>query len=79
MPPHHARIHPTQERLRAAYCRCFSGPDGEIVLAHLISQSLQRALGPEVDEAALRHLEGQRALVNRIVALAKPPNSQSQE
>lgn len=56
--------------IAGAYVRCFSGPDGAAVLADLRRCTLGRALGPDASPALLRHLEGQRALVLRIVALA---------
>jgi len=58
------------DALARAYARCFAAPDGARVLADLEAVTLGRALGPGADEAALRHLEGQRALVLRIRTLA---------
>ncbi len=55
--------------LSRAYARCFAGPEGARVLADLESLTLGRVLGPEAGDAALRHLEGQRALVLRIRSL----------
>jgi len=55
--------------LDIAFARCFSGRDGEIVLSHLTSVTLKRALGPESSDALLRHLEGQRQLVAYIQGL----------
>ena len=57
-------------RLAAAYRRCFAGAEGALVLWHLRQVTLDRALGPDVSDAALRHLEGQRALVRRIQTMA---------
>lgn len=53
-----------------AFARCFAGPDGQRVLAMLKAMTLERALGPDASDAALRHLEGQRVLVATISALA---------
>ncbi|WP_448204518.1 Bbp19 family protein [Azospirillum sp. sgz302134] len=53
-----------------SFARCFAGPDGARVLATLKAMTLDRALGPDATDAALRHLEGQRALVATILALA---------
>lgn len=53
-----------------AFARCFVGPDGQRVLATLKAMTLERALGPDASDAALRHLEGQRLLVATILALA---------
>jgi hypothetical protein len=55
--------------LARSYARCFATPDGARVLADLEAQTLGRVLGPSADAAALRHLEGQRALVMRVRAL----------
>lgn len=52
-----------------AFARCFAGAEGARALAHLRGLTLDRALGPESSEAALRHLEGQRRLVIHIAAL----------
>lgn len=52
-----------------AFARCFAGPDGARVLAALRAMTLDRALGPDASDAALRHLEGQRQLVAAILAL----------
>lgn len=52
-----------------SFARCFAGGDGERVLAVLRAMTLDRALGPDAPEAALRHLEGQRQLVATILAL----------
>jgi hypothetical protein len=50
--------------------RLFATPDGEAVLEHLKSMTLDRCLGPESGDNALRHLEGQRHLVLHLLALA---------
>ncbi|CAO3399070.1 hypothetical protein GBZ48_25420 [Azospirillum melinis] len=52
-----------------SFARCFAGSDGGRVLAVLRAMTLDRALGPDAPEAALRHLEGQRQLVATILAL----------
>ncbi|KAA0580444.1 hypothetical protein F1643_01385 [Azospirillum sp. INR13] len=52
-----------------SFARCFAGTDGARVLAVLRAMTLDRALGPDAPEAALRHLEGQRQLVATILAL----------
>lgn len=53
-----------------SFARCFSTADGERVLAALKAMTLERTLGPEAPDSALRHLEGQRVLVATILALA---------
>ncbi|WP_207460171.1 hypothetical protein [Azospirillum sp. SYSU D00513] len=55
--------------LAPAFARCFAGADGAAVLRALKAMTLDRALGPEAPEPALRHLEGQRQLVALILAL----------
>lgn len=53
-----------------SFARCFAGTDGARVLAVLRAMTVGRTLGPDASDAALRHLEGQRALVATILALA---------
>lgn len=65
---------PVTERDReiaAAFARCFATPDGARVLETLRAMTLERALGPEAGDAALRHLEGQRRMVVTIGALIR--------
>ncbi|CUW37455.1 conserved protein of unknown function [Magnetospirillum sp. XM-1] len=50
--------------------RLFATPDGEAVLAHLKSMTIDRCLSPEAGDNALRHLEGQRHLVLHLLVLA---------
>ncbi|MGR0187991.1 Bbp19 family protein [Azospirillum aestuarii] len=52
-----------------SFARCFAGPDGARVLATLKAMTLERTLGPDASDAALRDLEGQRRLVALILAL----------
>tara|TARA_R110001606_G_scaffold217308_1_gene365187 strand:+ start:255 stop:518 length:264 start_codon:yes stop_codon:yes gene_type:complete len=58
-----------QPEIEKSFARCFSGPDGDRVLAHLRAMTIDRVLGPEAGDAELRHLEGQRHLVIRISAM----------
>lgn len=60
---------PGPDHLARAFARCFAGPSGELALAHLEALTRQRVLAPEAGDAALWHLEGQRHLVARILAL----------
>ena len=53
-------------RLNKAYAHCFSSAEGRVVLSHLRQVTLERALGPDSSDDALRQLEGQRQLVLRI-------------
>lgn len=55
--------------LTVLFTRTFSRDDGARVLEHLKSMTKERTLGPEVSDAALRHLEGQRNLVSYIERL----------
>lgn len=52
-----------------AFARCFAGVEGELALSHLRGLTLDRALGPNSTDAALRHLDGQRCLVLHIQSL----------
>lgn len=63
------RSAPATPDVSLAFLRCFRGPDGESVLAHLRALTLERALGPDASEPRLRHLEGQRQLVSYIAAM----------
>jgi len=49
--------------------RLFSSGDGEALLRHLREMTLDRCLGPDAGDSALRHLEGQRHLVLHLLAL----------
>lgn len=66
-----ATVPPENEEsaLAGAFARCFAGGDGRRVLDHLRGLTLHRTLGPAAPDAALRHLEGQRALVAHVLAL----------
>ncbi|MQX35480.1 hypothetical protein [Roseospira navarrensis] len=55
--------------LARACARLFAHDDGRRLLAHLHALTLGRHLGPESSDAALRHLEGQRALVAHLTRL----------
>lgn len=57
------------QEVEIAFARCFSREDGARVLNHLHAITLDRALGPDADDRALRHLEGQRALVLHLKTL----------
>lgn len=59
-----------QDRLAAACARLFAGADGRLLLDHLTRVTLAATPGPDVTEARLRHLEGQRALVLSLRQLA---------
>lgn len=56
--------------LEDAFVRCFASEHGRLVLAHLRRLFLDRRVGPEASDAALRHLEGQRSVAAHILSLA---------
>lgn len=57
--------------LALAFAKCFRERAGERVLDYLRSLTLHRAMGPDVTDAFLRHVEGQRRLVAHIIALVE--------
>lgn len=60
---------PDSAELALIAARCFQGGDGRRLLAYLRAITLERTVGPGVDDAHLRHLEGQRHLVSHIQVL----------
>lgn len=50
-----------------AYGRLFSTADGRRVLEHLQVTTLYRAQAPDISDAQIRHLEGQRFVVFQII------------
>lgn len=68
-PPPLAGAAPEAGGLAADCAACFSGPAGERLLARLAAMTVGRALAPGAGKAALRHLEGQRALVLALMRL----------
>ncbi|MBF0167685.1 MAG: hypothetical protein HQL45_08635 [Alphaproteobacteria bacterium] len=65
-----ARSIPDNE-LAPVFARLFRDADGVRALEHLKAVTLERHLGPEASDAQLRHLEGQRHLVNHILSLVR--------
>lgn len=65
------RIGTGSNELASVFVRTFRGEDGTRALAHLKALTLERHLGPEASIAQLRHLEGQRHLVNHILSLVR--------
>lgn len=55
--------------LAKCFARCFRGADGDRAIAHLKSQTLDVATGPDISDGRLRHLEGQRYTVRTIINL----------
>ncbi len=60
---------PTHAELGLIAARCFQGGDGRRLIQYLRTITLDRALGPDADASHLRHLEGQRQLVQHLIAL----------
>jgi len=56
-----------ERELDAAFASTFASPAGEKVLAWLGSITFGRVMGPEASDGALRHLEGQRYVVQIIM------------
>ena len=52
-----------------AFARCFAGPDGQQVLAHLRRLILDRRLGPSATNAELWYLEGQRGAIAYVLGM----------
>jgi len=61
----------SEEEIKIAFMKCFDSREGRIVLSFLKRMTMERFMGPEVSDAGLRHLEGQRYLVGYICAQAK--------
>ena len=59
------------------YARIFSGFDGERVLAHLRSITIERVFGPNVSDNELRWWAAQNALVHQIENLIQRGNNQT--
>nr|BDD47277.1 hypothetical protein 1 [bacterium] len=58
-----------QARLAVEAARVFSSAEGRRVLHHLRAITRERVLAPDASDAALRHVEGQRALVAHLESL----------
>ncbi|MCL2338922.1 MAG: hypothetical protein FWC51_03135 [Proteobacteria bacterium] len=63
--------------IEQSYARAFSTADGKKVLAHLRGITIERFVGPDASPAALRTLEGQRALVHQIESLIERGKNQN--
>ena len=59
------------EDLLNSYVRIFESEAGHQVMQHLRAITTDRILGPDASDALLRHLEGQRQLVNYIANLVE--------
>ncbi len=60
-----------EDDLPGCFARCFRGTDGEAALRYLRRITLDIATGPDVTDARLRHLEGQRFITNQIITLVE--------
>jgi hypothetical protein len=58
-----------ERALCKAFARCFAGPDGQQVLAHLRRLILDRRLGPGATDAELWYLEGQRGAIAYVLGM----------
>lgn len=63
-----ARSPAVEKRINDAIRHAFSGEAGQYALDYLRSITINNVAGPEVSDAHLRHLEGQRWLVGVIQA-----------
>lgn len=63
------RARRSDEETARLFARVFRGADGEAALDHLITLTLARSAGPDIDPHALAHLEGQRFLARTIATL----------
>jgi hypothetical protein len=59
------------EDLLKAYVRTFRNEAGAEVMRHLRAITVDRVIGPDASDNLLRHVEGQRQLVNYIANLAE--------
>lgn len=62
---------PADDGIARACARMFTSGDGYEILKWLRAETKERVLGPEASDAALRHLEGGRQLVQRIEGMVK--------
>lgn len=65
----HSTERPDPAMLAKSAATCFAGKDGRLLLGYLRAITVERTLGPGVDGAHLRHLEGQRQLIQHLSAL----------
>lgn len=59
----------SDKEIKQAFNKCFSSREGRIALSFLRRITIERYLGPDCTADELRHLEGQRHLVNYIMSL----------
>ena len=58
-----------EQELCRSFARCLLGSDGQRVTEHLKRLILDRRVQPNVSDAELRHLEGQRFAVAYILSM----------
>lgn len=68
-PQNHPHSQQDGQEIARRFARVFSHPDGQEVLKYLRKSTRERVFGPDVSEATLRYVEGQRALVAYIEAM----------
>lgn len=61
--------HKETDAVATRAARCFASRDGESLMAYLHAMTTARAMGPSVSDAQLRHLEGQRFIVQHLSQL----------
>lgn len=61
--------HIEMREIERCFARVFSSDDGQKIIGYLQSVTFQRALGMEATDSHLRHIEGQRALVAKMLRL----------
>lgn len=57
------------QEIERCFARLFATEDGKKVLGHLHAVTFMRAAGADATDAALRYMEGQRALLAAILRL----------
>ncbi len=62
--------------IRLEFKTCFASRAGAEVLQHLCQRFLDRRVAPTESDNQLRHVEGQRSVVDYILSLAKLRNEQ---
>ena len=74
--PFPARSGLTRPQLADAFAACFATPAGVVVLDQLRRVFLDRRVPPTASDAELRHVEGQRAVVAWIMAMARASHAE---
>ena len=61
--------HYDAREIERCFARVFSSDDGQKIIGYLQTLTFQRAMPAEATDALLRHSEGQRALVAKMLRL----------